>query len=162
MERIAVTRFNEQTWKENLNWKKNKYYNGCIYNTPTKISQKILPNTILFIIEMNNSSNTIEGIGLIKNYLNSHKKIKIYNDENYNRFNYKSKYRIDKQELLEKDINIIYVLETLLFKGSKHMKRGQGIQTIPYWIQYNKVFNFNEFIKKLFINKYSEIKFNIF
>ena len=30
------------------------------------------------------------------------------------------------------------------------MKRGQGIQVISDWIQYNKAFNFNEFIKNLY------------
>ena len=154
MERIAVTRFNNETWKEQCIWKNSRQYSGAIYNTPTKISSKILPNTILFVIEMNNSLNKIEGIGLIKNYLNLQKKIKIYKDENYNRYTYKSKYRIEKQDLSKEENKIIEVLETLLFKGSGHMKRGQGIQLIGDWIQYNKAFNFNEFIKNLFIKKY--------
>lgn len=162
MEQIAVTRFNEETWKEHYIWKMSRQYSGSIYNSPTKISNKILPNNILFVIEMNNSSNKIMGIGLIKNYLNLQKKIKIYKDENYNRFTYKSKYRVDIKEISDIEIKIIEVLETLLFKGPKHMKRGQGIQLLPDWIQFNKVFNFNNFIKDLFIKKYSNHNTDLF
>jgi hypothetical protein len=162
MEKIAVTRFNEETWRENTMWKNSRQYKGCIYNTPTRISQKILPDTILFIIEMNNSKNKIEGIGLIKNHLILQKKIKIYKDDNYNRFTYKSKYRINRNDFTNDDNKIIEVLEKLLFTGSKHMKRGQGIQTIPEWIQDNKVFDFTKFIKNLFINKFSETQESLF
>jgi len=162
MEKITVTRFDEKTWKEYCIWKNSRQYYGAIYNTPTKISSKILPNTILFVIEMNNSLNKIEGIGLIKNYLNLQKKFKIYQEDNYNRYTYKSKYRIGKEELSNEEDKIIKVLEILLFKGPKHMKRGQGIQVIADWIQYNKAFNFNEFIKNLFIKKYKTTKNNIF
>tara|TARA_B100001093_G_C26627774_1_gene927486 strand:+ start:193 stop:681 length:489 start_codon:yes stop_codon:yes gene_type:complete len=162
MEKIAVTRFNEETWKEHCIWKNSRQYYGAIYNTPTKISPKILPNSILFIIEMNNSLNKIEGIGLIKNHLNLQKKIKIYKEENYNRFTYKSKYRIGKEDLSKEENKIIEVLEILLFKGSRHMKRGQGIQVIGDWIQYNKSFDFNKFIKNLFIEKYKTTENNIF
>ena len=59
MEKIAVTRFNEETWKQHCIWKNSRQYYGSIYNTPTKISPKILPNSILFVIEMNNSLNKI-------------------------------------------------------------------------------------------------------
>lgn len=162
MEKIAVTRFDEQTWIQHSIWKNSRQYSGSIYNTPTKISPKIMPNNILFVIEMNNSLNKIEGIGLIKNHLNLQKKIKIYKEDNYNRFTYKSKYRIGKQDLSHEENKIIEVLEILLFKGSRHMKRGQGIQLISDWIQYNKSFDFNKFIKNLFIKKYKETENNIF
>jgi len=162
MEQIAVTRFNEETWKENYIWKMSRQFTGSIYNSPTKISNKILPNNILFILEMNNSLNKIMGIGLIRNYLNLQKKIKIYKDDNYNRFTYKSKYRLDIKDISNKDIKIIEVLEKLLFKGPKHMKRGHGIQLISDWIQYNKVFNFSKFIKELFIKKYRKDNIDLF
>ena len=162
MEQIAVTRFNEETWKENYIWKMSRQFTGSIYNSPTKISNKILPNNILFILEMNNSLNKIMGIGLIRNYLNLQKKIKIYKDDNYNRFTYKSKYRLDIKDISNTDIKIIEVLEKLLFKGPKHMKRGHGIQLISDWIQYNKVFNFSKFIKELFIKKYRKDNIDLF
>ena len=41
-------------------------------------------------------------------------------------------------------------METLLFKGSAHCKRGHGIQKLPKWILENDAFDFIEFFKKMF------------
>ena len=67
MESICVTRFSNETWKENIIWRNSRNFIGCIYNTPVKISENILVNNIIFVLEMNNEANKIEGIGLIKN-----------------------------------------------------------------------------------------------
>lgn len=160
MDRLAVTRFNKQTWKENIIYRNSTQNNGCIYNSPRRISSLICPDIIIFVIEMNNSLNQIEGFGLIKNHIVLDKKYNIYTDKNYNRFTYKSKYRIDRQEILKKNEVLVEILEMLLFLGSTHMKRGQGIQEVPEWIRKNKEFNFLKEIKKLFIDKYSEINSN--
>ena len=67
---ICVTRFNNSTFQENRNWITINNSNiGCIYGTPVKITENILPYTTLIVIEMNNSKNIIEGIGIIKNSL---------------------------------------------------------------------------------------------
>ena len=81
-----------KTFQENENYKNNNNLIGCIYGSPTKISDKILPDTSILVLEMNNSTNKIEGIGYIKNKIFiDEKKIKIYNDNNYNH-----KYHNDK------------------------------------------------------------------
>ena len=66
---ICITRFDNKTIEENKNWKKINNEIGCIYGTPIKISEKILPGTNIIVIEMNNSKNIIEGIGIIQNKL---------------------------------------------------------------------------------------------
>jgi hypothetical protein len=67
---ICVTRFNEATFKENRLWiKKNNGSLGCIYGTPVKISDTLDPDSQLLVLEMNNTKNIIEGIGIIKNNL---------------------------------------------------------------------------------------------
>jgi hypothetical protein len=77
------------------------------------------------------------GIGVIIPGTRTVTRAKIYSDQNYNRFIYNSKLRID----LEKHyiplglIKKIVVLETMLFYGSRHCKRGQGIQLLPLWIR---------------------------
>ena len=38
---IAVTRFNNETWRENQRWRENHDYKGCIYNTPIHIKDSI-------------------------------------------------------------------------------------------------------------------------
>ena len=104
---IYVTRFNDLTYKENKNWLLNHNEEGCIYGSPVKISTKILPNTYIIVLEMNNSTNKIEGIGIIKNKLACDKKYKIYSDNNYNRFIYKSKLHISRDSFTSLENNII-------------------------------------------------------
>jgi hypothetical protein len=65
---ICVTRFNVSTFNENRAWIiKNNNSIGCIYGTPVKISITLDPDSRLLVLEMNNTNNTIEGIGIIKN-----------------------------------------------------------------------------------------------
>ena len=148
---IYVTRFNNITYEENKNWLLKNNETGCIYGTPVKLSEKILPNTEIIVLEMNNSINKIEGIGIIKNKLiYDSKKYKIYSDNNYNRFIYKSNIHITRNELTLIEKFIINKLENLLFTSQSHCKRGQGIQNVSKIIRENKIFNFKEHINNIF------------
>ena len=144
MTTICCTRFNEDTWSQNERWRRLNEYIGCIYNSPLKIREIIPLLSIIYVIEMNNEINKIMGIGIIKNYVHTEKYFKIYEVGNYNRYTYKSKFRVDCSEFTKKEKVIIEVLETLLFKGSAHCKRGHGIQKMPKWILENDAFNFIE------------------
>ena len=64
---ICVTRFDNKTLNENIKWRKNNNHLGCIYGTPVKITETILPDTLIIVLEMNNSNNSIEGMGIINN-----------------------------------------------------------------------------------------------
>lgn len=162
MYNIALTRFSTNTWNELTIWKYkyknvNKSYdykidNICIYNTPVKIKDSVKYNIPLFVIEMHNDKNQIMGIGFIYNVVFK-KKYNIYKSGNYNRFSYKGNYRIDRSLFNKREIIIIEILETLIFKGSRHSKRGQGITIIPNWILKNKYIDFINFIKEMFINR---------
>lgn len=160
---IFVTRFNNITIEENKKWLKDNNQIGCIYGSPTKITEKILPNTKIIVIEMNNSKNIIEGIGIIKNnlFLNEDKKrIKIYRENNYNRFIYKSNIRIDKNSFTNSEKMNICNLEKLLFKSYNHFKRGQGIQHIPKHIKENKDFDYKKFLNNIYYNRFVSIDKN--
>ena len=152
---ICVTRFNNHTFNENKNFRE-KYNLKCVYSTPVKITENILPNEYLIILEMNNSTNKIEGIGIIKNKLYIKDKCRIYSDKNYNRYTYKSNFRIDKNEFKNYEKLILNNLQELLFKSAYHCKRGQGIQKIPIHIKNNNEFNYfkilNEYIKLRYNN----------
>ena len=50
--KIFVTRFNNDTYKEFLDWREKNEYNACIYNSPIKITEKLDPNEKIFILEM--------------------------------------------------------------------------------------------------------------
>jgi hypothetical protein len=79
---------------------------------------------------MNNTANKIEGIGLVKNRPFVDKYYSIYSEGNYNRFVYKSNYRIDRDTILRFDPTIVDILEYVVFKEKSHLKRGSGFTTI--------------------------------
>ena len=63
-------------------------------------------------------------------------KFKIFEDNNYNRYIYTgNEFYISREELeREPEMQSIVELESLLFKGSRHSKRGSGLSKIPKWI----------------------------
>ena len=147
---IAVTRFNNQTWRENIRWRENNSFEGCIYNTPIHIKETIPLEITLYIIEMNNDNNNIMGIGKLLNKVCTDKKYKIYSDNNYNRYTYKGNKYISRETILDEngknEKKLIEAMEKFLFKGYKHMKRGQGITILPIDHQ----LRFARYIKDLF------------
>ena len=153
---ICITRFDSKTIEENKLWKYNNNFTGCIYGSPVKITENILPETDIIVLEMNNSKNIIEGFGLIKNKLaRQDRKYKIYSENNYNRYIYKSIYRIDKNEIIDNYIKQkIEELEKLLFKSKYHCKRGHGIQKIPNYIKNIDDYDYLKFIKNLCKSKF--------
>jgi len=149
---IATTRFNEKTYEQNVNYKKKLGQLACLYGTPIKIKETIPLESQVYVIEMNNSTNKIEGIGLIQNRLILDKNYRIYDDMDYNRYIYRgSKHLAASQITDEYDMRVINVLEQLLFKGERHCKRAQGITALSDWIVYNKYdFNFAQCFNKMF------------
>ena len=154
MYKLASTRFNSLTWQENETWRKDNKHIGCIYGSPNKLKDNIRNNDIIFILEMHNDENKIKGIGLIKKQLAMDKRYRIYSDGNYNRYTYKSPYRIDIKDLEGYNKAIVEVFDILLFKTKKHIKRAQGITELPAWILTNKHFNFIQFFRDLFKEKF--------
>jgi len=151
---VATTRFNDETYEQNNMYKTRIGHIGCLYGTPIKIKEKIPLESHVYVIEMNNSINKIEGIGLFVNRNVLDKNYRIYSDMDYNRYIYKgSKHLIIDKITDEYNKRVISVLEQLLFKGARHCKRAQGITALPDWITHNKFgFDFvpclNEIFKK--------------
>ena len=129
---IVTTRFNTETWNENIEYRKENPMFGCAYGSPQEvcissplggpINRSLNQESILFVLEMNNDNNTIMGIGMIKNqsYI---KKFRIYENDSYNRYGYVGKYRIDRSDISPEDEIIFQVLEKLCFYGSGHLKK---------------------------------------
>ena len=61
---LLTSRFNEKTWNENQKYRLKKEI-GCIYCSPCPIANEIPLDSIMFILEMNNDKNRIEGINLV-------------------------------------------------------------------------------------------------
>jgi hypothetical protein len=130
---FVSTRFNNETFQENRDfvqriWNSNPY--ACIYCSPHPMSQKIIQESMVFVVEMNNSKNQIEGIGLIQN-IPLKSVLNVYETRNFNRYVYKGNYRVDRDELLIYNSKIVNILDYILFKEKTHMKRGAGFTTIP-------------------------------
>ena len=137
MFKIVSTRFTGSTLKENRDYR-NKYNYDCIYGSPQEFSPKIDYDSIVFVVEMNNDSNKIEGIGLIKNKPYLDKYYKIHNDGNYNRYVYKSNYFIDRETILRYNQLLVKAFDYILFKEKTHLKRGTGFTSISDKLLYNK------------------------
>ena len=128
---IATTRFNNQTFQENKRWRETNLPNGCIYKVPIQIATTIPQGARLFVLEMNNTTNQIEGIGYTIKQLRYDYPAPIYEDRTYNRYTYVGRHRINREDLLKKNEFILKELEDHLFKGKGNMKRGQSITRLP-------------------------------
>ena len=130
-----------------------------MYSVPSELSSKIVYNIPVFVIEMNNSTNKIEGIGLIRNKPEP-KYYKVHSDGNTNRYTYIGKYFIDRNVINEYNSQLVYVLDEILFKGKTHSKRGLGLTSIPQNVLKLDIcegIDIKKDIKELFVNYFREI-----
>jgi hypothetical protein len=151
---IVTTRFDNYTWSENINFREKYNLTGCIYGAPQPMSPKIIQDTHVFVIEMNNSTNQIEGIGLIKNTIRLDKYFRVYETGNFNRYVFRGKHRISRDELLKINDDLVAFLDQILFKGKTHLKRGAGFTQIPEKLLNHEKFknmNVRHMIKDIFL-----------
>ena len=131
---VCITRYNNQTWRERTEWLAANPEYRCIYKSPVAIKSDIPYESPLFVIEMNNDTNRIMGIGRIVNEIRADRSYRIYADQNYNRYTYLGRQRADIMQT-KMDARVIEALERLLFYGARHAKRGQGIHELPAHIR---------------------------
>ena len=149
---LATTRFNNFTWEENCNIRRKNHIAKCIYATPIQITSRVKLDSNIFVLEMNNEQDKIMGIGLIKNHPVAGK-YAVHSVSNYNRFVYIGKWRIDREEMFDSELEILRLLEAVCFRGINHSKRGQGITELPMKLQYKSLtlgLNLIEYICDMF------------
>jgi len=148
---LLTTRFNDSTWSENELFRQQHPGLNCVYCSPDPISQNIPIDSVIFILEMNNDTDKILGIGMVRNHpiLN---KYNVYEHGNYNRYVYTGKHRIDRSSMSEEEERIMQVFDILCFKGNRHMKRGQGLKSFPVDMLYrcSKKLDLVKFIANMF------------
>ena len=161
---IATTRFNNETWTENQDFIK-EYTNTnpsktskpirCIYPV-SHIIQAVSKNSVFYILEMNNQTNKIMGIGLVKN-IPIYNKYNVYKKPSYNQFAYVGYYRIDRKDMNELEEVIMRVFDYYCFKGKTHLKRLKGIKLFPKKIldKCDSILDLLEFITKMFLRHQS-------
>ena len=151
---LVTTRFNNETWRENQQYRKDFPQYGCIYPSPQPNSSQISPDTVLLILEMNNDTNKIIGIGAVRNraIIQKHR---VYSNPNYNRYSYVGKQRIDRSEMTEEEERIMKVFDILCFTGPRHMKRLQGMKLFPTDMLFgcSQIVDLVDFITKMFKNR---------
>ena len=138
---FLTTRFTDETLQQNLRFRENNNI-ACIYNVIVPISDKH-PYKDLYILEMNNTTNKLVGIGIIT------KKIwpreAVYSDPSYNRYTYKGTRHICAADL---PVTMVQELEEKLFYGRGHMKRGKSITQFPdKWLKADYFITLDNFEK---------------
>lgn len=126
MYHIACTRFTNSTYAENMEYRKKHNY-PAIYGSALKIRDIYLPGAFIFIVEMNNEKNQIEGVGLIENKLVCDRYHNIYSNAEYNKYVYRGKYWLAKENI---EPEITEIFNNILFKGKSHLKCRIGITVV--------------------------------
>ncbi len=121
---FLTTRFTDDTLFENIRYRELNQI-ACIYNVAVPISEQH-PYKDLYVIEMNNTQNKVNGIGIINKKV--YPREKVYSDPSYNRYTYKGKRYIPRSRI---PLSILEELEQKLFYGKGHMKRGKSMTKFP-------------------------------
>ena len=114
---LLTSRFTNSTLTENRKYKE-KNNMRCIYCSPDPITLKIPNDAVVFVLEMNNEMNKIEGIGMIRNHPIVNK-YSVYSDGNYNRYVFKGKHYISRKSMNNKEEELMQAFDILCFKGNK-------------------------------------------
>tara|TARA_Y100000768_G_scaffold178510_1_gene133693 strand:- start:14247 stop:14771 length:525 start_codon:yes stop_codon:yes gene_type:complete len=163
----ATTRFTNDTLEENRNWCK-KHNQVCIYNSSCPMAASLSDVPYIYVVEMNIETKLVEGVGLIlnKNWIDT--SYKVYKDPLYNLFTYKSNCRMDRSDfILDNEVEILNLLDKLLFKGYTHVQRGSGFTIMRNKIVFKigrgekrieETYNENwvQFFNKAFIRHYGD------
>ncbi len=83
---IGLAHFNNKTYNENILWKHNTKFTGCIYGLQQFLPDSIPPESDIYMIDMNNDTNKIVGIGLVKKVNIPENRTRVYDNEEFNRY----------------------------------------------------------------------------
>jgi len=124
---MLTTRFTTETYAENKRYRENNQI-PVIYSSSLPISDK-LPYQDYYVLEMNNSTNKIVGIGKISRDLQPI--AKMYSYKYYNRYTYKGTKYLPAEEFSPNLKEIIEEIEKKIFYGKGHLKRGSSFTSFP-------------------------------
>lgn len=127
---IVTGRYNNDTWIASVNYRAKRDLRA-VYASPLKMSVKIPQNIPVFVIEMNNTTNKIMGIGLIRNKIALDRIYKVQEDTSCNRYIYIGDHHMSRELLQYYNPQLVKILDNILFKGYTHSKRGLGLTQIP-------------------------------
>jgi len=157
---IMTTRVSNDTLLETNKWCKEQQLQNIktVYACSVAISKHVKQHKLL-VIEMNNTTNKILGIGYIQNILPESFKYQIFSSNRTvnNKYAYMCRRRIDISDMTTNELELIRLLEIFCFKGKCNMKRVRGITRFSLRLQskliQNEGLNIYEEIKKIFTNR---------
>lgn len=155
---IVTTRFDNETYEENIVFRK-KHNIACIYGSPNEMPVSLRLISVLFVVEMNNTTNKIEGIGIVQNKSWGDKYYRIYKNGDYNRYIYKGNYHLTRESLENMNNDLVKAFEIICFKKKSHLKRGYGFTTITEKLikkNENPNVNVKKNTKKCFVDVYGK------
>ena len=132
---------------------------GCLYGNPRPLKKRQQPFRL--VLELNNETNRIDGVGIISDKCLLRGKNAVFRDVYENRlFNqnvYRSAYRLDRSvldEYSEVSAELFQRLDEGCFHGFYHVKRGNSISKLPFvhiWMM-EKEFGVDlvDFIREIF------------
>jgi hypothetical protein len=144
---IYTTRFTSDTYYQNMRHKQNIGWDGALYSTMLTFPANV-PDKLLFILDMNNTTNKIMGIGLVRNVLAQDQSPDLYLNPAFNNYIYKSAYYIPLAEIYGHGDDVQYdsewrkyiedEFEKKLFYGKSHSKRGGSFMKFPHKFKQRK------------------------
>ncbi len=144
---ILTTRFTDETYEENEMYRRIHPDIACIYGSPQPMPPRILHRSLNYVIEMNNTKNRVEGIGLIRNLPRDPHEVLVYRDCNFNRFVFVGSYRLAREEIPDE---IVAMLDIVLFTGKTHLKRGSGFTTLTPKLMRHSCCNEIDLVRELY------------
>lgn len=121
---------------------------GSLYSTTMPLPVSAPRDKYLFVLDMNNTTNRLMGVGLIKNVLAKDQNVRVYDDPGFNNYIYKSRFyvplvdagagagaggSVGVGEFWDNGIMAFVAneLEDNLFYGKAHLKRGGSFTAFP-------------------------------
>lgn len=161
-EYLMTIRYTNQTYQEMQNYCVGTGKKGikCAYGVPIPVSKCVVPDSVLMVMEMNNDTNQIVGVGLVRNTIQEpgsigRKHFSIHDNGNLNRYVYLGTKHIRRDELTEHEEEVFAAFDRICFKGRKHLKRCVGITYFPLDITEacKELIDFPTFVFQMFKNR---------
>lgn len=158
---LMTTRVKSTTLSITKDWCTQKHNIKSVYCCSKEVSKTVKQRKLL-VIEMNNSTNQLLGIGFIYNITPEPFKHRIFIGENEsnNKFTYICRVRVDIDEMTESELSLLRLIGTFCFKGKSNLKRTRGITRFPIRIL-SKLNNEEQKnilldVKKIFTDRFSK------
>jgi hypothetical protein len=122
---LATTRYSHKTFAEGRAYSDARN-TPAEYGAPDPIRAVHSRSAQFLVIEMNNESNRVEGVGLIRNQHRG--RHRVHSNPMYNRYVYRASRRLSRAEI--DDEPMFCFLDEVLFRGKGHLKRLTGISAL--------------------------------